>query len=57
MYELIIFVAGFIFGLNLALALFRYGISYATKLIYRIKENIPLEEIGKPILQEFSGTD
>ncbi len=55
MRELIVFTAGFVLGAGLVIAVFRWGASYATKLIYRIKEDIPLEQIGKPIEQE--GTD
>jgi len=57
MYELIIFVAGFIFGLSVALAIFRYGMTYAEKFRYKIKENIPPEVTIKPFESDFNETD
>ena len=54
MKELILCSIGFLCGIGTALALFRYGMNYATKFIYRIKEDIPLEEIGTPIEDGFT---
>ena len=55
MYELVLVGSGFILGVCVALGLFRWGTVYATNLIYKIKENIPLEGMGKPTEQDFSG--
>jgi len=55
MNELILFSTGYIAGIITALALFRYGISFATKLIYKIKADVPMEELGIPTEQEFTG--
>jgi hypothetical protein len=52
MYELILVGSGFVVGAITTLAIFRYGISYATRLIYKIKEDVPLEEIGTPMEHE-----
>ncbi len=57
MYELIIFGIGYLLGIVSALLLFRFGMSYATKFIYEIKADVPLEKIGTPMDQEFSGTE
>ena len=57
MYELILVGSGFLAGIVIALALFKFGMSYATKFIYQIKEDIPLEQIGKPYESEFDKTD
>lgn len=45
-------VTGFILGAAFSLAFFLCGMKYATKLIYKIKEDIPLEQIGTPTEQE-----
>ena len=52
MVELTIASAGFILGVAVSLILFRYGMNFATKFIYRIKEDIPLQEIGSPTDQD-----
>lgn len=61
MYEIVIFsiglISGVVLGAAASLCLFRWGMAYATKFIYRIKEDVPLEEIGKPTLQDYSGTE
>ena len=57
MYELILVGSGFIAGAITVLIVFRYGMNFATTFIYRIKEDIPLEEMGKPTEQELSGTE
>ena len=54
MYELILTGSGFMAGLVTALVLFRCGMGYATKFIYQIKEDIPLEKMGKQTDQDFS---
>ena len=55
MYELALVSSGFIAGGLAVSAIFRWGMSYATNLIYKIKEDIPLDNIGRPIEQD--GTD
>jgi hypothetical protein len=55
MKELIIFATGYMVGIATSLALFRYGMNYATRFIYKIKADVPLEEIGTPLEQEFTG--
>jgi len=55
MNELAIFLAGLVVGIVLALSLFKYGMDFATKFIYRIKEDVPVSEIGDPVDQEFTG--
>lgn len=55
MYELILAGSGFIVGAIAVLVVFKYGMKYAVNLVYKIKEDIPLEAIGKPIEQD--GTD
>ncbi len=57
MQDLIIASSGFVAGIITALALFKYGMNYATTLIYKIKEDIPLEQIGKPYATEFNETE
>lgn len=57
MQELIIFITGLLSGLGIALIIFRYGMTYAERFIYKIKENIPPEVIGKPFESEFNETD
>jgi hypothetical protein len=56
MYELALFGSGYLIGVVSSLLLFRYGMKYATTFIYRIKEDVPLEEIGTATTQEYSGT-
>lgn len=52
--ELIIAGISFALGLTTAMVMFRWGASYATDLIYKIKEDIPLEKMGKPFDHDFS---
>ncbi len=54
MYELIIFSVGLLCGGTISLALFGLGVNRATRFIYRIKEDVPLVEIGTPSEQEFT---
>ena len=57
MQELIIFMVGFFLGGITFLLLFGLGVKRTTRFIYRIKEDVPLEEIGKPTEQDYSGTE
>jgi len=57
MNELIIFIIGLLSGLGIALIVFRYGMTYAEKFIYKIKENIPPEVTIKPFESDFNETD
>ncbi len=52
MQELILACSSFILGIVASLMLFKHGIAYATRLIYRIKADVPLEEIGIPMDQD-----
>jgi len=56
MQELILASSGFMAGVIISLVLFQCGMRYATRFIYQIKEDIPLEKMGNPVEQEFSGT-
>ena len=49
MYELALVAGGFIAGGLVVAGVFLWGIKYATGLIYKIKEDIPLEKMGTPI--------
>ena len=57
MTELIIFIIGLLSGLGIALTVFRYGMTYAEKFIYKIKENIPPEVTVKPFDADFNETE
>lgn len=57
MYELAIAGISFILGLATAMIIFRWGAGWATNLVYKIKEDIPLERMGEPVEQDFSGTE
>lgn len=57
MTELIIFITGLLSGLGIALIIFRYGMTYAERFIYKIKENIPPEVTVKPFDADFDKTD
>lgn len=54
MQELILAGSGFMAGVVLSLILFKCGMRYATDLIYKIKEDIPLEKLGKQVEQDYS---
>jgi len=57
MAELIIYITGLLSGLGIALIIFRYGMNYCEKFIYKIKENIPPEVTVKPFDADFNETD
>ena len=46
---------GYALGIGTSMAIFLYGVKFTTKFIYRIKEDVPLEEIGKPTEQDYTG--
>ena len=48
---LVTFVAGLVFGVIIT----RYGIGLGIKIVYRIKDNVPLDSDIKPTEQEITG--
>lgn len=57
MSDLVIAGISFTLGLATAMIMFRWGANWAVRLVYKIKEDIPLEGMGEPIEQDFSGTE
>ncbi len=57
MIELKIFGIGILFGIIIGVALFRYGMGFATKLIEQTRFNVAPEKFGTPTEQDLTGED
>jgi hypothetical protein len=45
----------FILGIVLGAGIMRYAMGFSKKLIYQIKTDLPAEQLGTPIEQDFTG--
>ena len=57
MQELIIAGVSFVLGATSTMIMFRWGAKWAVDLVYKIKEDVPLEQIGRPYESDFNETD